>query len=84
MTVKEFKEILIENNIPDTANILVWADHGQDYEYADSFSVSKTKVDYDLDECIWEYEGYENDYDEEDIKSYRRLKTIKSICLYGE
>lgn len=84
MTVKELKELLIEENIPDDAKVVVWADHGQDYEYVDSFAVSKTKVEYDLGECIWEFDGYEDIFDEDALKEYRRLKKIKAICLFGE
>lgn len=85
MTVKEFKEYLLECNVPDNAEIYIFADRGQDGEVAYACDTSRSKESKCYDEMGWdEYIDREDYYDEDFIDDYEREGRIRAVCLYGE
>ena len=83
MTVIEFKEYLKERNIPDDAEIVVFADHGQNFELSSGCNFSRSNLQRDMESMIWEYEGYENDYDEDYLEEYPKDGKITAVTIYG-
>lgn len=45
MTIKELKRIIKAENIPDNAEIIIFADHGQNYEKSSSYAITRSKID---------------------------------------
>ena len=85
MTIKEFKEILNEEDIPDDAEIIIKADHGQDYERTDGYMITRDNLKdcNDLEEIVFDYEGFENDYDEEALADYPLDGKVTGIVIFG-
>ena len=85
MTVKEFKKYLEECNVPDSAEIYIFADHGQDGEIAYACDTSRSRKTKYYDEMCWDENIDDDDYyDESTIDEYDRDGRIEAICLYGE
>lgn len=82
MTVREFKEYLECNGIPDSAEIVVWADHAQNYERVNDVWVTKND-DGDYAGRIWEFDGYEDVYDDDCIEDYPVDGPVVAICIEG-
>ena len=72
MTVKELKELL--EDIPDDAEIMIEADHGQHTERAESFVVTRENLDDAVcnhaDELIFEWSNWKSCYDEDAVEEY--------------
>ena len=82
MTVREFKEYLECNGIPDSAEIVVWADHAQNYERVHDIWVTKSK-DSNYSNSIWEFDGYEDIYDDDCLDEYPVDGPVVAICIEG-
>lgn len=82
MKVKEFKEYLIANNVPDDAEIVIWADHAQDYERVDDVWITKSN-DGHFESLIWEFDGYEDVYDNDAVEEYPVGGDVTAVCLNG-
>lgn len=82
MTVREFKEYLECNGIPDSAEIVVWADHAQNYERVNDVWVTKNDDD-DYGGRVWEFDGYEDVYDDDCIEDYPVDGPVVAICIEG-
>lgn len=83
MTVREFKKYLERNNVPDNAEIVVIAEHGQNYEFVNDIWITRN-TERDLDAIIWEFDGYEDIYDEDCVERYPVDGSVMAICLSGE
>ena len=82
MRVKDFKAYLIANNIPDDAEIVIWADHAQNYERVHDIWVSRNTEDY-YEAMIWEFDGYEDIYDSDAFEDYPADGPVVAICIEG-
>ena len=72
MIVQELKELL--EDIPDNAEIMIEADHGQHLERAESFTITRNKFDDGVcnhaDELIFEWSNWKDCYDEDAVEEY--------------
>lgn len=88
MTIKEFKDIIKENNIPDDAEIIIQADHGQHYEYGSAYVVTRDcgiKERVDLETVIFEFDGFSNDYyDDYALADYPFGGKVTGVVIFGE
>jgi hypothetical protein len=81
MTIKELKEIIKEECIPDTAEIYIFTDHGQEDERAYSYIISRSKLGDDVEEMVWEFESMEDYYDEDVLEEYDKDGTITAVLI---
>lgn len=87
MTVKDFKDLIIENGIPDDAEIIIMADHGQHYEYASDTVFTRDNLESyrDLDEVVFEYADFTNDYyDDDALADYPFSGQITGVVFFGD
>ena len=87
MTIKEFKDILKENNISDDAEIIIQADHGQHYEYGSSFVLTRTNLEEcdDLEAAIFEFDNFEDDYyDDDALEDYPFSGKVTGVVIFGD
>lgn len=84
MTLGRLKELQKELNIPDDAEIYVYADHGQDFENAYCIEVSRSEnLEYE-DMRIWEWQNYKDTYDDDALEEYDENGKITAICICGD
>jgi len=84
MTVGEFKDCLLENDIPDDAEIIIKADHGQHYEYASDTIVTRDNLD-DLEAAVFEYADFINDYyDDYALADYPFGGKVTGVVIFGD
>lgn len=84
MTVGEFKIYISDNDIPDDAEIIVMADHGQHYEYASDMIVTRDSLD-DLDAAVFEYADFINDYyDDYALADYPFSGKVTGVVIFGD
>lgn len=81
MKIKELKEFVKKNNIPDDAEILIFADHGQDDEIANYITLSRDEVCEGDSSMIWESEEYEEVYDKDALELYDKNGKVTAILL---
>jgi hypothetical protein len=81
MTIKELKEIIEKENIPDDAQVYICADHGQREEKAHSYSVSRSECEYYGDGMIWEVDNMEEYYDKDALDEYNKDGEITSLLI---
>lgn len=83
MKVKELLNTLKQYNVPDDAEIYVWAYEGDDGEPIRSVNISRSNESQYKD-MIFEFGSYEEDYDESELKHYDKTGKITAVCLYGD
>ena len=84
MTIKELLEIIEEEQIPLDAEIFIEADHGENKEGASSITVSRSELEDDPEDMIWEYDDDLSDYyDEESLEEYDPNGKITAITIFG-
>lgn len=83
MTVKEFKELVEELQIPDSAEIFVQADHGQHIESAYYGIVTRADLEdvYDLEDVIWESKNWQDGYGEDVVAEYNQEGEIRGVLI---
>lgn len=80
MTVKELKELL--KDIPDEADVIIEADHGDHPEIAESFAITRNYLDTeDADDVIYEWEGWRKIYDEDAVAEYPTDGEITGVLI---
>ena len=84
MKVKELLETLKQYNVPDDAEIFVWAYNGDDGEPIRSINISRSKNKKSYEEMVFEFGEYEDIYDENELKHYDKNGEITAVCLYGD
>lgn len=82
MKIKDLKRFLIENNISDDAEIVIWADHAQNYEFVDDVWVTRN-TEKNPNELVWEFDGYEDVYDEDAVEMYPADGAVTAVCFGG-
>jgi hypothetical protein len=89
MTIKELRKTI--SNLPDDAEVIVYADHGQHYEYASDTVVTRDNLENydDLEEAVFEYaesdiekEVIENRFYEQQLWAYNS-SFCNPFCSYG-
>lgn len=83
VTIEELLEIIKEEQIPLDAEIFIEADHGQHKEGASSITVSRSELENDPEDMIWEYGDLSDYYDEESLKEYDPNGKITAITVFG-
>ena len=84
MTVGEFKDCILEKDIPDDAEIIIMADHGQHYEYASDTIVTRDNLD-DLEAVVFEYADFTNDYyDDDALADYPFGGKVTGVVIFGD
>ena len=84
MTVKDLKEAI--NDLPDDAEVIVYADRGQHYEYASDTVVTRDNLENydDLEEAVFEYADFQNDYyDDDALADYPFDGKVTGIVIFG-
>lgn len=85
MTVKELKKLLDKIGVPDTAEVYVEADHGQNKENAANVIVSRCPADHkyfgDPDAMVWEYSNYRDVYDEDALDEYNENGPVTAVLI---
>lgn len=85
MKVRELLDYIQENKIPENADVFIFADHGQNGENASDACFSRSVDTDDYDEMIWEFDGFEDGYYNEDVmEKYDKRGAITAICIYGD
>ena len=82
MTVKKLKEII--KDIPDKAEVIIYADHGHHYECAFDTFITRDNLEecYDLESIRFEYNDFtEGFYD--DLSDYPFDGEITGIVIFG-
>ena len=69
LTVGELKKFLLNNNIPDSAEIMVEAGHGQNIESGFAISISRDIKDC-AEEMIFESDDFKEFHDEDALEDY--------------
>lgn len=85
MTVKDLKEAI--NDLPDDAEVIVYADHGQHYEYASDSIITRDNLEnyYDLEEAVFEYADFQDDYyDDDALADYPFSGKVTGIVIFGD
>lgn len=84
MTIKELRKTI--SNLPDDAEVIVYADHGQHYEYASDTVVTRDNLENydDLEEAVFEYADFQDDYyDEDALAGYPFDGKVTGIVIFG-
>lgn len=85
MTVKELVEELREYGVPDDAEVMIEADHGQNKEYASGVIVSRTPKDTDCfgdpDAMIFEFSNWRECYDDDAVEEYNEAAPITAVLI---
>lgn len=85
MKIKELKECI--ENLPDDAEVIIQADHGQHYEYASDTVLTRSNLEQhnDLEEAIFEFADFQNDYyDEDALAEYPFTGEVTGIVIFGD
>jgi hypothetical protein len=89
MKIKELLKIIEAENIPNDAEIVVFADIGGNHEQVESYAVTRSnnsKIDNDYNNAIFEHyppDEMSGCYEEEDLKDYDYNDKVTAICLYS-
>lgn len=84
MKVKELLDTLKQYNVSDDAEIFVWACNGDDGEPIRSINISRSKSEKYYENMVFEFGGYEDIYDEDELKHYDKNGKVTAVCLYGD
>lgn len=85
MTIKELRKTI--SNLPDDAEVIVYADHGQHYEYASDTVATRDNLENydDLEEAVFEYADFQNDYyDDDALTDYPFDGKVTGIVIFGD
>lgn len=85
MTIKELRKTI--SNLPDDAEVIVYADYGQHYEYASDTVVTRDNLENydDLEEAVFEYADFQNDYyDDDALTDYQFDGKVTGIVIFGD
>lgn len=85
MTIKELRKTI--SNLPDDAEVIVYADHGQHYEYASDTVVTRDNLENydDLEEAVFEYADFQDDYyDDDALADYPFGGKVTGIVIFGD
>ena len=83
MTIKDFLEFIEHNDVPETADLVIWADYAREPVTAYTAAVSRSPTTY-YAEMIFEVQNYTDYYDEDALENYPDRGEIAAVCLCGE
>ena len=85
MTIKELRKTI--SNLPDDAEVIVYADHGQHYEYTSDTVITRDNLENydDLEEAVFEYADFQDDYyDDDALADYPFGGKVTGIVIFGD
>lgn len=81
MKIKDLKDFLKTHNIPDTAEIIISCDFGDNEEHARSLYVSRSDTAAGAESMIFEFPGYEEVYDDEALDAYKKNDPVTAVLV---
>ena len=80
MTVRELKDVI--ESLPDEAEVVIYADHGQHFEYASETCITRDEMGIDLESVRFEFDNFDECYDH--TEDYPVDGRVTGVVIFGD